>query len=91
MITENLIKQCEQAEEIQKAWKPKCGDMLANEVAPLFIDNWSMYLGNMPTHNRYLNRHFFLDGGGITKGYRKMNNKDSVSYTHLTLPTILLV
>jgi len=26
MITDNYIKMCEQAEEIQKAWKPKYGD-----------------------------------------------------------------
>ena len=26
MITKNFIKQCEQAEEIQKAWEPKAGD-----------------------------------------------------------------
>jgi len=26
MITENYIKMCEQAEEIQKAWEPKAGD-----------------------------------------------------------------
>jgi len=26
LITDNYVKQCEQAEEIQEAWKPKLGD-----------------------------------------------------------------
>jgi len=33
MITQNYIKMCEQAEEMQKEWKPKCGDCC--------IDKWN--------------------------------------------------
>jgi hypothetical protein len=42
MITKNYIKQCEQAEEIQKAWKPKTRDLIQRRQTVL--KNKQIYL-----------------------------------------------
>ena len=43
MITKNLINQCEQAEEIQKAWKPKMGDWVSYNNTIQVLDTQPVY------------------------------------------------
>ena len=50
MITKNLINQCEQAEEIQKAWKPKMGDWFLETLTKsthIYVDGFAF----LPQHN----------------------------------------
>ena len=50
MITDNYIKMCEQAEEIQKVWKPKIGDIFFTTLVKsinIYVDGFAF----LPNHN----------------------------------------
>ena len=75
---------------------------LLKEIKDLEIKMVDMRFTDMPgtTHHitipiKFLDEEIFTNGvgfdGSSVRGFRSIENSDTVSYTHLTLPTILLV
>jgi len=50
MVTDNFIKMCEQAKEIQQAWKPKIGDYFL-ELLTKSINIYTDGFAFLPQHN----------------------------------------
>lgn len=79
MITKNFINQCEQAEEIQKAWKPKTRDLIQRKQTVL--KNKQIYL--ITNIDREIV--FYIN---IKDGEESWCHKDNFKDEFLYLPTL---
>ena len=67
----DYIEMCEKAEEIQAKWYPQPGDIFADKNYSGFSDSLHIYLDNIPTWGKGLDRHYIVDMAGIRKPQRE--------------------
>lgn len=90
MITKNFIKQCEKAEEIQKAWEPKIRDEITfmkpteGEVYP------DIYITDIDTHGIYDKEHYKREYIYLPTQEQLQKMMEDRYYTKKNIPILIL-